>query len=157
MEKEKSKSSGKRTPDQSKQLHATLARLGMMDSKKDLAFTYSNGRTDSTSELTEFECDQLLRDLRRNLPLPKKVQKGDSNQDPADKMRKKILSICHEMGWENLDGSIDWKVLNGWLKKYGYLHLPLNAYELDELPQLVTQFENLLKSFYASRKSNNKA
>ena len=93
----------------------------------------------SVKDLGAQQADRLISDLR--------VLKQKSI-DPADRMRKKILSICHDMGWELEDGRIDWKRLNGWLIKYGYLHKKLNDYKLQELPALVTQFENVQRSSY---------
>lgn len=110
------------------------------DLKEELVMRFTNGRTPRSSEMDVRECQALINYLQALV--------NKTFNDPADRMRKKILSICHEMGWELPNGKIDWDRLNGYLTKYGYLHKELNDYTNDELPTLVTQFENLLKSYY---------
>jgi hypothetical protein len=133
-----------RTAQQNKQLFAILNKLGYdTEDRAELVYNATAGRTKSSAELHYYECQRLIQSLS-----------GEANAEAikADKMRKKILSICHEMGWAN-NNAIDWPRLNNWLTKYGYLHKALTNYTVKELPKLVTQFENLLKSYYAARKS----
>lgn len=140
-----------RTKEQNGRLHVLLSQLNMTEYKADLAASFSNGRTESTSELTVYECKRLIEYLTRLIE-GKSQATPQYATDKANKMRRKILSICHEMQWEHPSGSIDWERLNSWLMKYGYLHKSLNAYTEKELPKLLTQFDNLLKSFYGSGK-----
>jgi hypothetical protein len=132
----------KRTLEQNNKLHTLLAKTDQQKNKASLVFAFTEGRTESSSEMSIGECNSLIAWLQ-NLDKPR--------VDPADKMRKKILSICHDMNWELVSGKIDWDRLNNWLKKFGYLHKGLNEYTMQELPKLVTQFENLLKTFYAKK------
>ncbi|MCE9538711.1 MAG: hypothetical protein K8R85_05790, partial [Bacteroidetes bacterium] len=102
-----------------------------------------------TSKMQVSECQNLINHLEaatRNITPA--IPKGQGTGNKADKMRKKILSICHEMNWTNEKGKINWKMLNDYLLKYGYLHKALNDYKETELPTLVSQFEALLKHFY---------
>ena len=76
----------------------------------------------------------------------------------GNKQRRKIFSLCHELGWTELVD--DKQVVNdarlkGFLDKYGYLHKPLNFYTPQELPTLVTQFENMLTKQLASHEDRN--
>lgn len=129
-----------RNTKQNKQLHALVGKLFIPDDvKRMLVYDFTKGRETSSSKMTMEECQALINFLNS-----KKKQYADK----SDNMRKKILSICHEMQWA-VNGQIDWKRLNEFLNKSGYLHKPLNHYTLSELPKLVTQFENLLKSYYA--------
>ena len=61
--------------------------------------------------------------------------------------RRKILSLCHEIGWTypTYGGKmvINFEGLDKWMVHYSYLHKPLNYYTPAELPQLVTQFETM--------------
>lgn len=113
------------------------------DVKEDLVFQYTQGRSRSTRELTASECASMTAHLRR-------LESDMMRNSPANRMRRKILSICHEINWRK-DGKIDWKHLNEWLTKYGYLHKRLNQYTEQELPKLVTQFERLLADYYAKK------
>jgi hypothetical protein len=125
-----------RTVEQSLQLFAILNKFDLIDDRHGIALKYSNGRTESTSQLYEHECAQLIRDL------------NEVSTMPEDKMRKRILSYAWEMLWvkETPQGmKVDVERVNEWCKKYGYLHKPLNSYNYKELPRLVTQFGNMTK------------
>lgn len=136
---------------QNSRLHQLLGELNISDEQKqDFVYQYTNGRETSTSKMLVPECQSLI-----NYLVVLKQQKGMNKQrkpeqTPAQKMRRKILSICHEMGWKQ-NGAIDWDRLNGWLLKSGYLKKQLNDYTEQELPKLVTQFDQLLKSYYAKK------
>ncbi len=129
-----------RTLEQNTRLHKLIGLLAISkENKEQLVFGFSGERTSTSKELTVEECNKL------NNHLQSLVQQSD---DRADVMRKKVLSICHEMKWKLENGKIDWEHLNDWMMKYGYLHKSLNEYKEKELPKLLTQFENLLKDYY---------
>jgi hypothetical protein len=133
----------KRTLAQNARFHWLVGQLNIMeDNKKDLVSSFTDGRVESSSGMQYDECQALINHLEGQLETPKV-------RDKLDVQRKKILSICHEMNWEVKGGRVDFSRLNAWLKKYGHAKKEsLNAYTETELPTLVTQFENLLKSFY---------
>lgn len=62
-------------------------------------------------------------------------------------MRRKILSISRELGWTYMSTGnvelVDIMELDRWMLRYGYLHKGLNYYTPEELPKLVTQFEEM--------------
>jgi hypothetical protein len=66
----------------------------------------------------------------------------------GDTQRKKVLSLCHELGWTYLSTGgrmvVDFHRLRAWMDKYSYLHKPLNYYTPEELPMLITQFEEMV-------------
>lgn len=76
-------------------------------------------------------------------------------QQPTNKMRKKILSMCHEMHWHKPGTTaLDWERLEAWMLKYGQRKTKdLNAYNEQELRVLVTQLERVLESYYLKQKS----
>lgn len=129
---------------QNKRLHGLLGKLSISkEVKEELVFQFTSERTTHTKDMNIPECQALINFLS--------VQVGEANkkiQTPDDKMRKKILSLCYEMHW-TVKGKLDWERINNWMLKYGYLHKPINEYKVNELPKLVSQFENQLKSFYA--------
>jgi len=130
---------------QNKQLHLLVKELNITpDNKEELVYSFSNGRETSSANLTHAECQGLINHLRA-------MKSGQRQEDKADKMRKKVLSICHEMNWKLPNGKLDWNRINAFLYKYGYLKKTLNDYTEKELPMLITQFENLLKQYYAKR------
>ncbi len=141
----------KRTLAHNNQLHALLGSLRISkDQKMELVNAFSNNRTQSSSELNDDECIKLINHLngmKLHMNTPQ-VRVNSYADDPADKLRKKCLSVVHDLGWETVSGKIDWERLNFWLEKFGYLHKKLNDYTYEELPRLITQLENVLKSNY---------
>ena len=129
-----------RTLEQNKRYRALLDKLGIVDKeqKQDLVLSVSEGRVKSSADLTFEEMNMLCTHLQGL------VYEMD---DRADKMRKKILSICHEMNWKLASGKVDMQHLSDWLLKYGYLHKELNEYTEKELPKLVTQMEGVLEDY----------
>lgn len=132
-------------------LHKLLGDLNIdKETKSDLVMQFTQERETSSSKMLVSECQALINHLNiiKNGP----VQKNHASEQNTvqNKMRRKILSICHEMNWK-LGQQLDWERINFWLQKYGYLHKDLNKYTEAELPKLVTQFENLLQSYYAKR------
>ena len=108
------------------------------DHKADLVQEASEGRTSSSAELSSEECQRLINHLQTMV--------NDQNRNtPENRMRRKVISIVHELRWKTPDGKIDYKRLDAWMLKYSYLHKKLNSYSAAELPALVTQFDNMLK------------
>jgi hypothetical protein len=75
----------------------------------------------------------------------------DNEEKGSTKMRNKIISMAYEMNWTKAskDGAlgIDMDHVNNWCKSYGYLKKKLDNYTYKELPQLVSQFEGVYKSY----------
>lgn len=109
-------------------IYAIINRLGL--NKEELALQYSYGRTELLREMHDVEIREMARELRKAAP------------DPADKMRKKILSMAHEMNWELHSGKVNMAKVNAWCMKYGQYHKPLMDHTRNELAHLVTQFEH---------------
>jgi len=139
------------TPTQHKQLFALLNQSGLMEHRKDVVYSFTNGRTESTKELEQKEYKALIDYL-------KVVKENTTEKDDfmkGEHMRKRIFSMCHQYGWTAFDATkrkhtVDVDKLNGWMQKYSYLHKSINQYKYNELPQLVTQFETVLKTFLES-------
>jgi hypothetical protein len=156
-----------RTAWQNRILHALLGKLNIdQELKEDLVLQYTNGREKRSSGLTVEECNALIGFLKRqagerphaaqassaltgtssNPSTPLRGQGG--GKDPK-KMQYKCLSICHEMGWKLPNGKIDIARVDEFCLKRGHAHKKLNKYEYKELPLLITQFEKMLREFYA--------
>lgn len=139
-----------RNQEQNKQIHVLLSKLQIpSDIKKDIVHEVTQGRVISTKDLTYQEADAMIKFLQR-------FTRGrilvHSKADDAQKMRRKILSICHDIGWEDDKGAVDKTRLENWLLKYGYMHKTLMDYTLEELPALLTQFEKIQKAEYSKWK-----
>lgn len=131
-----------------RQFWVNVKRLNLTkEDVKAMVLECSQGKTESLRALSVSEYSKIynhLESFKANIPQKPPVA------NVSDKMRKKILSICHEMKW-TVNQKLDWKHINEFLLKSGYLHKQLNDYTEQELPKLVTQFEQLLKSYYAKR------
>ncbi len=157
-----------------KQLHVLLTQTGMMDAKPYLVESFTNGRSQSSKDMSHYEAIELVKHLKGILSqqkyktantattgtnteithianaMPTVSKKTDKER--ASNMRKKIIALAHQMGWSSYHPDSGKKIadmprINAWCSKYGYLHKELNSYTLAELPKLVTQFDNLYKSF----------
>lgn len=118
-------------PSQMKVFHLLLSRTGMTANKISMISGITEGRTISSRDLSKEEAALLIEHLRTL----------DKNSKESEKMRRKIISMAHEMNWRE-KGKVNMAHVNEWCEKYGYLHKPLNKYTYNELPALVTQFQN---------------
>ncbi len=127
--------------EQIKIIHAILNKLGMIDEKAGLVSDFTNGRTTSSREMTFAEAFSLTGYLRTLQP----------TENSSIKMRNKILSMAHELGWELNEYTrggkkkIDMNHLNNWCIKHGHAKKKLDKYTNAELPMLVSQMEVIYK------------
>jgi len=126
------------TPQQRNCIYAMLKKLHIIGEAKEIVILgFSNQRTVHVSELLKVEAAALIQHLKDL----------DPDEQGANKMRRKIISMAHEMHWHNRFGKADMQRINSWCKVYGYKHKSLNNYTYKELPALVTQFEQVYQSF----------
>jgi hypothetical protein len=148
----------RRTNKQSGLLHLLLRQLKIdKEGKQELVFAATGGRSTSSWDLTVQECTVLCKQLSEKAktttapaqvsPKPKTEKQWTS---PEDRMRKKILSIGHELGLKLNNGSINMARVNAICVERGYLHKKLDLYTRAELPKLIAQFENILRDHYKS-------
>lgn len=138
-------------PWQNRRLHALIGELKIdAETKEDLVYEISAGRVKSSAFLTFEEANSLINNLQvlKNKNFKPVVPQTDW---VVDKMRRKILSIGHEMGWKLKTGKIDMERINEFCVARGHQHKRLNDYTKAELPILITQFEKTLKDYYAKR------
>jgi hypothetical protein len=137
----------KHTIGRHRRLYGLFHETGTEKFRQDLVFSFSHGRTDSSSELSDLECDELIHHLEKMT----RKEHGPtlSGVDyKGQQQRRRILSLCYNIGWVKWNQGkgkheIDWERLKGWMQKYGYLHKPMNDYTYTELQRLVKQFENM--------------
>lgn len=133
------------TPGQIKRIHALLPSAIKDDHelKGDLVAQFSKDGNRSTKELEVMEANSLIRHL-------------EQQPDDRDKMRKKILSICHDLQWY-IPGTtnLDWKRIGDFCMKRGNAHKRnLNAHTRKELVILVSQFEQVQFAYYQKAAKN---
>ena len=107
--------------------------------RHDYAFRHSQGRTESTKELTETEAWAVMQELKQRF--------GIDLSDKMDRMRKKIISYAHQMGWQR-GVKADMARINKWCVEMGPFKKPLNDHkEQKELATLVSVFEKIYKQY----------
>lgn len=145
-----------------RQLHVLLSQSGSMAHKAELVNGFTSGRTEHSSEMFEFEAINMIKWLKQQqLPAQAAVvassRREQGKGDKADKMRKKILALCHTMGWyartpagalllRNGKPVLDFGRIDAFCTEKTHCKKTLQAHTADELPLLITVFERLLKS-----------
>lgn len=130
-------------------IHTLLSKQGLKDDKANIVQSFTAGRTTSTKEMSMDEAAALIGHLKSMDP----QDKG------SDRMRNKILSMAHEMGWTlpvagdplPVKPKVDMDHVNAWCKSHGYLKKKLDDYTYTELPKLVSQFEEVYRSFITKK------
>jgi len=126
-------------------IHALLNDNNLKDEKDSIVQAFTAGRTTHSSKMTKGEAAALIGHLKSL----------DETDKRATKMRNKILSIAHELGWTKLLKSpignpdvkkVDMEHVNNWCLQYGHKKKKLDDYDYNELPMLVTQFEEVYKN-----------
>ena len=135
---------------QNKLLHGLLNQKGLLENKANIISGITKGRTESSKGM-DFEEARLMITWLQTMPNIAPVDPNKKAQDDkSNKMRRRIISMAHEMGWHNLvsgEWKIDMRGLNNWCLQHSYLKKELNGYSYQELPKLVSQFEMMYKSF----------
>jgi hypothetical protein len=121
------------TPKQYNLALGLLSREGLAFAQEDLAYEYSNGRTRSLEKLDYRETQNLFAQLRQ--------------PSPKDKMKRKILSMAHEMRWELGSGKVDMVRLNAWCVKHTPSHTVFNSIPVKDLPKVVSIYEKMYNEF----------
>lgn len=136
------------TPPQNRRLHQLLNDAGISgDDKKALVHEFTNKRTTSSREMLMVEAQNLIHHLegalglRDNAPTPEQ-------EEASDKMRRKMISLCHEMRWYVAGTDrVDMARLNGWCQARGFGKKLLNQYTHDELTKLLYQFRKVYATY----------
>lgn len=119
-------------------IHALISKLRLKERKEEMVLGFTSGRSGSSKDLTSEEANAMIRHLKQL----------DPEEVKAEKMRRKIISMAHEMGWKVAGNTrADMQRIDAWCVKFGYKHKKLNQYLPNEMPALVTQFEAVYKSF----------
>lgn len=126
-----------------RKLYSTYKNKGLTESRRDIVFNFTNGKTDNSSELTTAEIIELINFLEGN------VKKTVYNETKNSKTVNKLLSLCHTYGWRKLNKEgtkyvADVEPLNNRLVKYGKYHKVLKEHSSYEIGIVTTQFEKVV-------------
>ena len=84
---------------------------------------------------TSLEASKMIQSLKSD-------RQKKEQETPENKMKKKIISMAHTIGWEHKNGKIDMTAVNTWCTQKGMYKKALDAHNYTELIYLVTQFQN---------------
>jgi hypothetical protein len=127
-----------------KRMMALLTQTNLQGRRHAICWEVSQQRTESSRDLTNSEIMQVI----------EKLEKGFKELDRADVMRKKIISMAHEMGWilspalskgEGAKRKIDMPRIDAWCIKY--TGKKLNGHNAKELANVVSQFTIMYQKF----------
>lgn len=121
------------TPKQLKFVNRLLEREGLTFVSDDFAIVYSNGRTSNLEDLNHKETQKLIGEF--------------ITPSPASKMKRKILSMAHEMRWETKTGKVDMGRLNAWCVKHTPSHVDFYAIPVKDLSIVVSIYEKMYNEF----------
>lgn len=119
-----------------KRMMKLLTELNLQGRRHHIAYRHSGGRTESTRELHDHELLAIVYELEHAL-------KQDNR---ADKMRKKMISLAHQMNWQT-NGKADMERINAWCVLYGPYKKPLNAHDIKELGTLISVFDKVYRHY----------
>lgn len=132
-------------------IESKIKKQGFDIERSDVIRQFSNGRKQGLSQLTAFEYQELLRWLNRKFgndrtTTPKTAQNHPEFNEKEDRQKKKIIALFCQMGYVK-DGKADIYRINGWAMKYGHLHKKMNDYHGADLTMLVSQAEEVWKTY----------
>ena len=129
------------TTAQIKKIHTLLNQQGMLDEKRTLIHSISNGRTDSTKELTANEARQLISFLL-------------GSEDDTNK-RQETFGIIYSLAWKmdiiygdtDEDHQMNIAKLNVFCRERGTVKKNLTMQTLTELRRTRRQFEAMYSKY----------
>ena len=163
-------------------IHVLLAQIPGLGDKAErnaykcqLVREFTNGRAESTTQLTWKEAKDMIAALERIVSAPVAVKQTKPKEAASKKYvnpsedirRKKIIHYAHLMGWyegvNNMsvnkqpgitgDGAspprrkINMAQIDGWCMTYGKFKKPLNEHNSAELSILITQMERVYEDY----------
>ncbi|EEI90220.1 hypothetical protein HMPREF0765_4171 [Sphingobacterium spiritivorum ATCC 33300] len=123
------------------QFYAICRALGM--DKEEVVYSFTQGRTQSLSAITDGEWKELMMKMRQLQP-----PKTPDQKLPGDRQRKKLIALAAKMNWgTDMLSILD--ALNSFLQ-INY-NKQLNGLNTSELNRIVAVFENKLLPDYLSK------
>ncbi len=124
-----------------KKLMTIFSRMGLdNDARRDLIFGYTNGRTESTKDLSQSEIDDLC-DTYSDMAF------GTNEKEELRQKRSIVLKIATSVGIHDTE---NWSKFNGFMLNRSVLKKPLKSYTLEEMDALIQQFRGIEKNYNSS-------
>ena len=141
----------KRTTTQNKQLYALIYKLSIDgESKRDMVFAFTNGRTDKSSEMNKEECQQMI-----NVLIKRSAREKLSQNTLTNRLRRKVFTLFYELDWISSDMTSSEKmtIINDWIvTKTATDKDDLNKLTEPELRQLLVQLHAVKRNYAVKKK-----
>lgn len=125
-----------RTIGQSNRFHKLISKLGIdAEAKADIVRRFTNQRESSSAKMHHNEMAQAILFLVRT--------SSSSRDSKVYRMKMKVLSLAHELGWEKEGGKIDYNHLNDWFVKYSPSHFKMDDCKASDLQSAITILEKM--------------
>ena len=134
----------KRTQQQNKVLHRLLSRLGISDeSKADMVLSFTNGRTERSSEMTMGECQNMIVELEHLLD-KSKTRENELKQT----LRRNVFKLMYDLGYlnGNMSNTEKLSVINRWAADMLHYDKDLNYLSIDELRRFINQLQAIRRN-----------
>ena len=125
-------------------LFSRMQAVGYKLERGELILTYTEGRTESLTGLSDPEYKGLITHMRSL------VDNLVAN-NVVIRQRRKVIALLCEIGYVTEDKKPDMPRINEWCRSFGHLKLPLNSYFNNDLTKLVYQAEQVYQSFLNDR------
>jgi hypothetical protein len=124
------------TQPQIAKIHVLLNNLGIIDQKAEIVYNLTDGRTESSKQLTIDEARRLITNL--------------AEYDPTERLKSLVFSLAYQAGIIYGSSKDDKKMnaakLNLFLRERGAVKKDLNEMKYKELVSVHRQFEAIVKS-----------
>jgi hypothetical protein len=127
----------KRTTAQNNKLYLLLEQTGLKPHKAALVEGFTNGRTESSSEMTAQECESLIGHLE------------SEHRDKCKNVKAKVIFLLCKMGFTTANNQPDYERINNFIKNIGSNNprkVILNFLYYNELCKVCTQVEAMDKN-----------
>ncbi len=126
-------------------IESKLKNQGFEVERSDIILQFSEGKKKGLSQLTHWEYKELLKWLNLRFGTATVVQPKVLN--PAENLqRRKVIALFCKQGYVKNEKP-DMYRINGWCMSHGHLHKMLNNYHGADLTKLVSQAEQVYKTF----------
>lgn len=134
----------KRTVQSNKKLYALFTELGIdEDSKSTLVMSFTNDRTEHSSEMTEIEAKKLIEKLQ---PLTFRRKRDN---ELMQVLRRNIFKLMYDIGLINSYMTADNKLeyINKWIVGKLKINKELNSLNVNELTSFINQLQAIRRNY----------
>lgn len=127
-----------------KRFFALLTELGIVEERAAIISGFTNGRTDSSRDLSDLDAALLIRKLEKEHGI-------DRERENCEKLRKRLIAMSYDCG-KDARFVKDWAENHGVRDKHGNLNKRLfNYYNTAELLNLIAVFKKVQEHYKGMR------